>query len=661
MVKLDKKKIGELLEFVIIVILFFIGIKKGGYYKQDSLIGVCLIQLIFTIIYFINIKDIRRDNVLSLVLLIFSLAYMLPIFLNATTLSGAINFWSRIYTFFLIFCLVKNSDNKEQYKNGIILTTLVIGICGIDEIGLRLFDVPLKLLGSGYLEDISTKISSVIQYSNLVGILSIVSSLLVAEKISKNSQSNEKKILLTNISLNVLYTFFSIIVFMTQSKMSIVLYIISAIFFILITKKYKGIIKYVLCAIYSFSVALTNSWIVVVISLIVATLYNYCIKNIHISKKENIINIIIALLIILILAINFNTIKNTDNILRFREYFSSFDSTKLRFTYYVDALKLWSKDLKTIVFGMGGNAFRTMYETVQTKEYISLEVHSMFLQILLESGIIGLISILFAIVYSIIKGKDKIAKLILVTLCVFAMFDVYLTYAYMLFVFGIILALCNTENKREVKKIEKISLGVITAMVLLVNIKLSIGYILEPINVDNANNTLEEQEKIIKRCETSLFFDPYDLSYVENYINSCKTYLNIMDIKKELYGEDNIEKRIEIVDKMYKITSKQLEYEKDNKYAIEDAIFVVYKYVDYLVMKNYNVNVLEGYEYYLDYIMKNTVKIKESHRYNKVANEIYLNVISNVYKKFSTVNLLVHSDNIQDVLDTIKEKENISL
>ena len=93
---------------------------------------------------------------------------------------------------------------------------------------------------------------------------------------------------------------------------------------------------------------------------------------------------------------------------------------------------------------MGGNCFRVMYETVQNVEYISLEVHSLFIQILVESGIIGLIAILIPIIDTLIKSEKNVYRLMFSILLIFAMFDVYLTYTYMMFIFVIILGIVLT-------------------------------------------------------------------------------------------------------------------------------------------------------------------------------------------------------------------------
>lgn len=53
--ELISKRVKDILEYALIFIILFIGIRKGGYYKNDALIGIYLIQLV-SIIYFIFVK-----------------------------------------------------------------------------------------------------------------------------------------------------------------------------------------------------------------------------------------------------------------------------------------------------------------------------------------------------------------------------------------------------------------------------------------------------------------------------------------------------------------------------------------------------------------------------------------------------------------------------
>lgn len=635
MLNIDKKKINDILEYLAIIVLLLIAISKGGYYKRDAIIGISIINVIAIVKSILNFKEKNKHSILNYVLLAFCFAFFLPIvFSNSATMSGSINAFFKVFTGFSIFCIVQNSQNKEKFKNGIILSGILVGLFGIDEMTFRLFSSFLELFGSGYLEEYNGALSSVIQYANISGLLFVISSLLVLEKISKARKETEEKsknniqitkeyvkdeIKKTNLIiadkaikllrkehfLELLLLFFGILTFLTQSKMAIILFILSTITYKIINKECKDITKIVIICIIGLALSLGN-------------------------------------------------------ISRFKEYITTFDSTKTRLIYYVDALKLWSTNISTVLFGQGGNAFRMLYEKVQTSGYISMEVHSLFIQILLESGLCGLALFIFAIYYSISKGKEKNSKLLLITVCVFAAFDVFFTYTYMLLVFYIILALCNVEVRQE-RKWQNIVNICISSIITISMLKISLGYILEPIDVENANISFEEQEKRISKCEKALSLDPWDMDIREKYEKACITYMEMLDIKNRIYGQDNIEKRRELALKLYNNALKEIDYEKDNKYAIDDYMRVTVKYVDYLVMASYDENVKEGYEYYLDEIMKQSIYLENNHKYNEAAKSINNSNLKNVLDKYLELNLLLNSEKIDATLDIIKEKENINL
>ena len=649
---LDKKKINSILEYALVVILFLIGIKKGGYYKQDALIGVCVIQIISAIFFLLNIRDIKKNSIVSLFLLIFSISYFIPVVFNAATMSGALNIATRIYTMYLVFCLVSSSENKEKYIKSIVAFTLIFGLLGIDEMSFRVLDKMLSSIGSGYLEDNAGKLSSVLQYANILGILCTTSILYLMNKIQTKEYSKIKKIVVA-----LLIQFFIVIMFLTQSKMVMLLTIIFTTILCLKNKKKEEIVYNFVNITYGFIVSVLcakfNIILVIILSLAVFTVYNLLRNNIEKAKKKVLLDSIIIALILIFSILNISLIINSSMATRLTDYFTNFDSTDLRFTYYNDALKIITKSIPNLLFGIGGNGFRTAYETIQSTEYISLEVHSFFMQVLVESGISGLVSIIAVIVYIMKKFENNIYKLMLIALLIFSTFDVFLTYTFMLFVLAILFGMC-------VDKVEKVSIkskaGYVILFTIVFGITLcgTIAAVIQPLKVDNLNNTLDEQESIIKQCEISLKFDPYDLDYINNYIVACRTYLDIMDIRKEIYGEENLEKRYEIITKIEDSIINELKYEKNNKYVVEDALHYTVKYLDYLVAINYNSDVEEGYVNYLVFLTNNLNELIVNHGYNDLAAQLHEEYTDYVLTKYEEVNILLNSDKINSLLEAIK-------
>lgn len=655
----SKKKINNILDYILIFILFLLALNKGGYYKQDSIIFVYIIQIISAFFYMLNVKDAKKNSVMNLFLLIFSISYFIPVLFNASSVSGALNIASRIYTFYLIYCLVNNSQSKKLYLKSLLVFTVIFSILGIDEIGDRILNFPLSLIGGGYVVDKVDKISSIFQYSNLLGILCVIFIVYIQNKLLNNNYNKYKYSFFKTI-----VGFLGITMFLIQSKMVLLLYIISCIYIYIYNKKYSGILEFIISTIYycivSTLVFKYNVYIVIALAIIISYIYNLITKLKILEKYNSVIKIFTILLFIIIILFNWELIIRNGIISRINEYFNNFDSSKLRLTYYIDALKIVIKSPLNLICGIGGNGFRTVYETVQNSNYISLEVHSLFIQILVESGLIGLICILIPIMYVLIKAKNNINKLMLIILLIFSCFDVYLTYTFMLFVLAILMASCDIKLEAEDKK-NKILNIIIFIFIFIINTSHILAFFIKPYEINNINNSLEEQEKIINKCKLALILDPYDLGYMQDYNIACKTYLNIMDIKKSIYGVDDIQKRNYIVNNIYNNLNNEIKYEKSNKYVIEDISYYILKYIDQLVIANFSDNIKAGYEYYFQFILQNLEKLKLEHSYNEMAMEIYSNANNEIYDKFSNINTLINSEKIGDILESIKENIDISL
>ena len=295
-----------------------------------------------------------------------------------------------------------------------------------------------------------------------------------------------------------------------------------------------------------------------------------------------------------------------------------------------------------------------MYETVQSIEYISLETHTFFVQVFLESGVIGLISIIIPIIYLLKNSKNFLARKILFVLIIFATFDVFLTYTFMLFILAIIMAFCDVKQKEVNLKFKAINIIIYTSIFVLQTLQV-IAFFIEPIEVNNLNKTLNEQEKIINRCEVALKLDPFDIEYIRNCNVAYTTYLEMLEIKKELYGSDYTIPSYNIVNKIYKNIEIENIYEKSNKYALEDNIYYINKYVNELVFSNYSNDIEKGYEYYLGKLINNLDRLRLEHNKNNYAIDIYNELSNDVYSNYSSINLTINSQEISNRINTLKE------
>ena len=641
----------NIIEICIIFCIMFIGLRKGGYYKLDSL-GIMYFLDLFMLIYLLLLEKIRISKRIVIPFTALVSAYFLNIvFGNFATLSGAINIATRIYSMYLVYITVVNSKHKEWYLKAILVFACICTILLLDEMSLRIFSDSLAVIDATYISETANAPETVFQYSNILGIICLLGIVYLYKKITEDVDYAINRI----ISYGLL-TFLTVGIVLTHSKMVLLLYIVLSIYLPIRLNRKSDILWLITNLVISFLVSATKVFVIIIIVPIVMIYEYIMLKVIKEQKVRNIVNVIVLVVSIILVAFMFGLIKNTSMYLNFENYFSNYESTTLRFTYYLDGIKLATTSVLNFFVGMGGNAFRTMYETVQNTFYISLETHSILVQILVESGIIGLISFI-AIIYNAFKeSKNIIYKFMLFVIVLFASFDVFLTYTIMLYILAIILAL-NT-NMAKVQNVDKkinIFNGIMYFSVFVILTIQVIAMFIVPGVVDNLNEDIQKQEALVSRCKTALMLDFCDLSYMEKYTKSMQNYLDIMDIKKDLYGQDDIEKRMDISNKIYKNIVLEKSFEKSNKYVYEDNIFGIYNNIDMLVQANYLGEEEKGYINYLEEIINNVKVLKEEHPLNDYASVIVKETIEHVSQKYEDINTMLNNSQITIMLDNLKE------
>jgi O-antigen ligase len=141
------------------------------------------------------------------------------------------------------------------------------------------------------------------------------------------------------------------------------------------------------------------------------------------------------------------SILPSDIVFRFRDSFYGSTSLRDRLNYVKDSYKIW---ITSPIFGTGGEGFKHLYKNVQTFNYTSTEAHNSILQIFVESGIIGGISICL-IIYLILKGnKFSIIKLTFIMFIVHSLTDLNFSYLICLIVFSMLIGIIENKNRSEV-------------------------------------------------------------------------------------------------------------------------------------------------------------------------------------------------------------------
>lgn len=159
-----------------------------------------------------------------------------------------------------------------------------------------------------------------------------------------------------------------------------------------------------------------------------------------------------------------------------------------RGSYYQDALKISKSHIFT---GQGGNAWKYSYQSIQTYKYSATEVHSYFLQILLENGILQVVLYVFILIMVLLKLRQDVKKkqhnsgiyiaLFLLVLHSFVDFD--MSFYYIMMLFYILLALLGTyysekktEDNKALRNTRKNIIQFIIIIVILIGV-LTLGFI----------------------------------------------------------------------------------------------------------------------------------------------------------------------------------------
>lgn len=270
----SRVNINNITYALIIILLFFLSIKKGGFYISDSFlfniyaIALCVFNIFYNVIiskiynldyYILKNKKGKIDKVF-VCMCILCLAYVLPIiFSNCTNLEEAFFEFIRYVNILLIYLIIKNSKNKKIFIKAIVIINFILCLIGIDQISGKYM---LRLLGkfnSGYLTlNNATRMSSTIQYANVFALLCQISYFLVLEKRIEEKENNFVKFNLRYLFLEVLsFTFLSSLI-LSGSRYTLLLLICTLTFFVIINKK-----NYILnLLLYDFVIAILYSSII---------------------------------------------------------------------------------------------------------------------------------------------------------------------------------------------------------------------------------------------------------------------------------------------------------------------------------------------------------------------------------------------------------------
>lgn len=743
---MDKKiNFFKIIDYITCFLLILLSIKKGGFYKSDVIffnLGINIIAVISIIVSYLKNNTKKEKNKLSILLLMFSLAYLLPVILkNYSSLNDSIFEMIRYFNLYLIYFIVRKSENKEIYKTCIIIIAVILVFLGIDQIACGYMTNILNVFDSGYLTSNNIdRMSSTIQYANVFAIICLIAYIFcvkkIYEKILKVCLNNLLQVILLsgvilsgsrtvilitfililysiiknkkiaiNLITNLIYTsIYTIIISKLITNNLIMIYIITLIAYILnllfsyVVIKYDfNITKYLLkiknkkhvtiisiCCIIVFFIVVFNTF--TSINLNSSSNKSYVTRNIYDIDKENdnLLKIKIDELEedtryeievfevyynnesrlldklyyystttgefniqikknanIKYININVNCTKGSlkiENILlndkrvvmdylllpsnlvyRIKDGICNSNRYNYRFVYQKDALKIITNTFKNFVFGCGGETFRNEYKYFKNVDYNSTEVHNIYIQMWLESGVLGLAIFILIIIYILKKYKLNSQMLAVICILIHGIFDLNFSYMIIIAIFGVLLGIleekeCNScENKNEkqldiknnvieyVEKILGISLWTVTTIILIFSNIASNTKVYEITEYDSIDKIRAKVVNYEKITNLDIFEPKYRLKLNDAY----SVYLNKLN-EGEIYNNQN--EYINIINNML----INLEYmNKNESKNTSNLISISNQYfnnIDYFVKLN-NDTSDNNYEYYLNIVYSNMEKL----------------------------------------------------
>jgi len=150
-------------------------------------------------------------------------------------------------------------------------------------------------------------------------------------------------------------------------------------------------------------------WLAVglVITLILSVMLDVVVNQIKTYKHFNKIVIAISVILIAVIAVVvlfpqiFSFVLPQSMVIRLQGLNFGTKTVTERFVFYGDALKMVKK---SPIIGLGGGAWADMYGMYQSYDYSSNQIHSYFFQVLTEMGVIGVVALLWIVVFLVVAA-----------------------------------------------------------------------------------------------------------------------------------------------------------------------------------------------------------------------------------------------------------------
>lgn len=245
------------------------------------------------------------------------------------------------------------------------------------------------------------------------------------------------------------------------------------------------------------------------------------------------------------------------------------DSFLVRLAIWKDSLKIFNNDYKNLLVGTGPETFSLHYEKYRTSEinltseWNSLidKPHNYFLEILIEQGLLGIISLLILLFYFF--QSQSLNKKYIAIIIIFLFFNwahIYLQLIFLLTIFADL----NPKYEIEIKNNNYLkSIMFIYLLILIISIKL---FTFEELDVEK--NYYQSNNPQVKIEGLTYYFHQKELT---NYTNHLKNnYPNNLKIWFEIYKFEKVSNSQEKVNTKEKIKEMRPDLVKWHEVFLEN-------------------------------------------------------------------------------------------
>ncbi|MEJ8553415.1 O-antigen ligase family protein [Tepidibacter sp. Z1-5] len=556
------------------IILFFTPFFRGLFFEKEMYSFMLVFSILFLIISIFSIKKgetIGKLSIIEYFALGFLIIYTLS-FLFAVDKGGAIYEILKNALYVCLFFIISNkvkSDCEINYLSYIyIASAVVVGIIG--------FGCAFKTFSyEGAFRD--GIINSTFQYHNTFGAYIVGALALCMGQIS--NKNNIKTYVFTGMS----YLLFSSLVF-SYSRGA---WILAPIAILLVMALINiGAIKRVLISLVSAKIGFlisfsgiyksiesssSKGWMYIILgtiaSVVICALLDKIVSNIKkvsITKKQVFILIIGMSILGVILIFNdkFISILPTSISDRLSSINLKTFTVVERNVFYKDAVSI-IKDY--FIFGTGGGGWQALYPQYRTYEYTTTQTHNYIIQVFIEVGIIGVVS-LIGLYLSTLYSSFKILKndcngniIGVMVACVVLVAHTFIDFdmsigSYSIFVWSMIgiVSAKHKSNESNELSVVKSKLGYIPIVLSLIILGYSCMFNLGDYSYDKGYKAFESEDYdqalkyFSKACRYKPFKEEYKIDLAKVQYHMAKKNKSKELVKEAL---SNMEKAININDR----------------------------------------------------------------------------------------------------------------